>query len=69
MEGNLFSSNGHQQAVAKREIGILKLGGITDRGSIRTLLEKLSCYAELEWRKEEPPGVFQLRFKQRKTSF
>ncbi|MGB1261240.1 MAG: hypothetical protein ACPG6P_14440 [Akkermansiaceae bacterium] len=40
--GNLFSAIEHQQAVAKREIGILKLRDIIDREDSRPLLESVT---------------------------
>ena len=42
MEGNLFSSNEHQQALAKREIGILKLGELLT-GKVSELCLKKSA--------------------------
>lgn len=53
--GNLFSAIEHQQAVAKREIGILKLREIIDWESFRPLLEELSGYARRDWSKGGQP--------------
>lgn len=53
--GNLFSAIEHQQAVAKREIGILKLREIIDWESFRPLLEELSGYAGRDWSKGGQP--------------
>ena len=47
--GNLFSAIEHQQSVAKREIGILKLREVIDWESFRPLLEEISGYAERDW--------------------
>lgn len=62
--GNLFSAIEHQQAVAKREIGILKLRDIIDWESFRPLLEELCGYANRDWSKGgQPPfdPVFMLK--------
>lgn len=62
--GNLFSAIEHQQSVAKREIGILKLRDIIDWESFRSLLEELSGYAGRDWSKGgQPPfdPVFMLK--------
>lgn len=62
--GNLFSAIEHQQAVAKREIGILKLREIIDWESFRPLLEDVCGYAGRDWSKGgQPPfdPVFMLK--------
>ena len=62
--GNLFSAIEHQQAVARREIGILKLREIIDWESFRPLLEEISGYAGRDWSKGgQPPfdPVFMLK--------
>lgn len=62
--GNLFSAIEHQQAVAKREIGILKLRDIIDWEGFRPLIEELCGYAGRDWSKGgQPPfdPVFMLK--------
>ncbi|MCP5535027.1 MAG: IS5 family transposase [Akkermansiaceae bacterium] len=62
--GNLFSAIEHQQAVAKREIGILKLRDIIDWEGFRPLLEELCGYANRDWNKGGRPPfdpVFMLK--------
>ena len=62
--GNLFSAIEHQQAVAKREIGILKLRNLIDWEDFRPLLEELCGYAGRDWSKGgQPPfdPVFMLK--------
>ncbi len=46
--GNLFSAIEHQQAVAKRGTGILKLRDMINWESFRPLLEELCCYDKLD---------------------
>ena len=53
--GNLFSAIEHQQAVATREIGVLKLRDMIDWESFRPLLEELSGYAGRDWSKGGQP--------------
>lgn len=53
--GNLFSAIEHQQAMAKREIGILKLREIIDWESFRPLLEELSGFSKRDWSKGGQP--------------
>ena len=53
--GDLFSAIKHQQAIAKREIGILKLRDIIDWESFRPLLEELSGYDKRDWGKGGRP--------------
>ncbi len=52
---NLFSAIEHQQAVATRKIGILKLRDMIDWESFRPLLEELSGYAGRDWSKGGQP--------------
>ena len=62
--GNLFSAIEHQQAVAKRGIGILKLRDIIDWEGFRPLMEELCGYAGRDWSKGgQPPfdPVFMLK--------
>jgi len=62
--GNLFSALKHQQAVSKREIGILKLRDLIDWESFRPLLEELCGYTGRDWSKGgQPPfdPVFMLK--------
>lgn len=53
--GSLFSAIEHQQAVVKREIGILKLRGIINWESFRPLLEELCGYDKLDQSKGGRP--------------
>jgi len=53
--GWLFSAIEHQQCVAKREIGILKLRDIIDWEAFRALLEELCNYADRDWSKGGQP--------------
>lgn len=54
--GNLFSAIEHQQNVARREIGILKLRDLIDWEGFRPLLEELCDYAGRDWsRGGQPP--------------
>jgi transposase, IS5 family len=62
--GSLFSAIEHQQSVANREIGILKLREIIDWEGFRPLLEELCDYAGRDWSKGgQPPfdPVFMFR--------
>jgi len=49
--GNLFSAIEHQQRVAKKEIGILKLKNVVDWDSFRPVLEKVTGYDTKDWSK------------------
>ena len=49
--GNLFSAIEHQQKVAKKEVGILKLKNVIDWESFRPVLEKVTGYDVKDWSK------------------
>lgn len=49
--GNLFSAIEHQQKVAKKEVGILKLKNVVDWESFRPVLEKVTGYDVKDWSK------------------
>jgi len=54
--GGLFSATEHQEAVARRKVGILKLRDVIDWESFRGLLEELTGYAQRDWsRGGRPP--------------
>lgn len=49
--GNLFSSIGHHQKVAKRKVGVLKLKNAIDWNSFRSVLEEVTGYKTKDWSK------------------
>lgn len=53
--GGLFSALEHEQAVARKTTGILKLRDLIDRESFRPLLKQLAGYAERNWSKGGQP--------------
>ena len=53
--GTLFSAIEHQQAVAAKTTGILKLRDLIDWESFRPLLEELTGYASRDWSKGGKP--------------
>ncbi len=62
--GGLFSAIEHEQAVAAKSTGILKLREVIPRESFRPLLEELTGYATRDWRKGgKPPFDPVLMFK------
>ena len=62
--GGLFSALEHEQAVAKKTTGILKLRDLIAWESFRPLLEELTGYATRDWRKGgKPPFDPVLMFK------
>lgn len=62
--GGLFSAIEHEQAVAARSVGILKLRDIIPWESFRPLLEELTGYATRDWKKGgKPPFDPVLMFK------
>lgn len=62
--GGLFSAIEHEQAVAARTVGILKLRDLIPWESFRPLLEELTGYATRDWKKGgKPPFDPVLMFK------
>lgn len=62
--GGLFSAIEHEQAVAAKSIGILKLRDVIPWESFRPLLEELTGYATRDWKKGgKPPFDPVLMFK------
>ena len=62
--GGLFSAIEHQQAVAGKKTGILKLRDLIDWEAFRPLLEELTGYATRDWSKGgKPPFDPVLMFK------
>jgi IS5 family transposase len=62
--GGLFSALEHEQAVARKSTGILKLRDLIPWESFRPLLEELTGYATRDWRKGgKPPFDPVLMFK------
>lgn len=62
--GGLFSAIEHEQAVARKTTGILKLRDLIDWESFRPLLEQITGYATRDWRKGgKPPFDPVLMFK------
>lgn len=53
--GGLFSAIEHQQAVARQEIGILKLRDRIEWEEFRSLLEELNGYSKRDWSKGGQP--------------
>jgi len=53
--GGLFSAIEHQQAVARQEVGILKLRDRIDWEGFRSLLEELNGYDKRDWSKGGQP--------------
>lgn len=49
--GGLFSAIEHEQAVAAKNTGILRLRNLVAWESFRPLLEEISGYAERDWSK------------------
>ncbi|MEK0448327.1 MAG: hypothetical protein RL088_595 [Verrucomicrobiota bacterium] len=52
----LFSAIEHEQAVAAKTTGILKLRNLIPWESFRPLLEKLTGYDQRDWRKGGKPA-------------
>ncbi|MEI9896022.1 MAG: hypothetical protein WDN28_19670 [Chthoniobacter sp.] len=62
--GGLFAAIEHEQAVASKTTGILKLREVIDWERFRPLLEELSGYAQRDWSKGgKPPFDPVLMFK------
>jgi IS5 family transposase len=62
--GTLFSAIEHQQAVAAKNTGILKLRDLIDWEAFRPLMEELTGYATRDWKKGGKPPfdpVFMLK--------
>jgi len=53
--GGLFSAIEHEQAVAARTVGILKLRDVIPWEGFRPLLEELTGYATRDWKKGGKP--------------